>query len=105
MAENLDSWISKQELRKKLKIKQSTLDNAISALKKKTHHSPEAGQSWSLSPTHQILRCLDQSVHESAPGRAPFQRSGHNLHQFQLRSGGRVAHPVAVGISKSAALA
>jgi len=32
MAENLDGWVSKAALREKLDIKQSTLNNAISAL-------------------------------------------------------------------------
>jgi hypothetical protein len=44
MAGNLDEWISKQELRKKLNIKQSTLDNAISALKKRRIILPKPGK-------------------------------------------------------------
>jgi Cdc6-like AAA superfamily ATPase len=35
MAENFDSWITKAEIRKKIKIKESTLNNAITALKKR----------------------------------------------------------------------
>ncbi len=44
MAGKLDGWISKQELREKLKIKQSTLDNAISALKKRHIILPKPGK-------------------------------------------------------------
>ncbi len=35
MAENLDAWTTKAEIRKKIKIKESTLNNAINALKKR----------------------------------------------------------------------
>jgi len=35
MAENFDAWITKAEIRKKIKIKESTLNNAITALKKR----------------------------------------------------------------------
>lgn len=35
MAENVDGWISKADLRRNLNIKQSTLNNAISALKRR----------------------------------------------------------------------
>jgi hypothetical protein len=35
MAENFDAWITKAELRKKIKIKETTLNNAITALKRK----------------------------------------------------------------------
>lgn len=35
MAENLDEWVSKADLRKAVRVKASTLDNAISALRKR----------------------------------------------------------------------
>ncbi len=44
MSENMDEWSSKAELRKKLEIKQSTLDNAISALKKRHIILPKPGR-------------------------------------------------------------
>jgi hypothetical protein len=44
MAENLDGWASKADLRKKLGIKQSTLNNAISALKKRHIILPKPGK-------------------------------------------------------------
>ncbi len=51
MAGNLDGWVSKKELRQKLNIKQSILNNAVSALKKKAHYPAKAGQGWSLPPS------------------------------------------------------
>jgi DNA-binding IscR family transcriptional regulator len=44
MAENLDGWTSKADLRKKLAIKHSTLNNAISALKKRHIILPRPGK-------------------------------------------------------------
>ena len=45
MAEHFDEWVSKEELRKGLKkIKESTLNNAISALKKRHIMLPKPGQ-------------------------------------------------------------
>jgi len=43
MAENLDSWVSKAELRKKVGIKESTLTTAISALNKRHIILPKPG--------------------------------------------------------------
>ncbi len=44
MAENLDGWVSKAELRGKVDIKDSTLNNAISALKKRHIILPRPGK-------------------------------------------------------------
>lgn len=45
MAENLDSWTSKADLRKKVTIKDSTLNNGISALKRRHIILPMPGKS------------------------------------------------------------
>jgi hypothetical protein len=44
MADKLDDWVSKGELREKVDIKQSTLNNAISALKKRHIILPKPGK-------------------------------------------------------------
>jgi len=44
MAEHFDQWVSKEELRKRLKIKETTLNNAISALKKRHIILPKPGK-------------------------------------------------------------
>jgi hypothetical protein len=43
MAENFDNWVTKAEIRKKVQIKESTLNNAISALKKRHIIIPKPG--------------------------------------------------------------
>lgn len=45
MAEKFDDWTSRAELRKNLKMKETTLNNAISALKKKHIILPKPGKS------------------------------------------------------------
>ena len=43
MSEKLDEWVSKDDIRRSLKIKESTLDNAIAALKKRNIIITKAG--------------------------------------------------------------
>ena len=43
MAENSDNWVTKAEIRKRVKIKESTLNNAIRALKKRHIIIPKPG--------------------------------------------------------------
>jgi hypothetical protein len=72
MAVNLDDWVTKPEIRKKVSMKGSTLDNAIAALKKKHIILPKPGVAGSYRlPTKSFavwIRALTKAKEENLAG-------------------------------------
>jgi AAA ATPase domain len=74
MAENFDGWVSKTDLKRKLEMKQSTLNNAISALKRRHIILPKPGNPGIYRlPTKSFavwIRAFTKAPHETPAGQS-----------------------------------
>lgn len=74
MAENLDSWVTKAEIRKQVKMKESTLNNGINALKKRHIIVAKPGVAGTYKlPTRSFavwIRAFTKAREEAAPSAA-----------------------------------